>query len=170
MKYSHLLLSCFFCITIASVAVAEYYHYTDENGVKHFTENISDIPEKFRPTVQINRTIYTPAGEEEQDSVIQQENSETQNPEAQNKDKMKRAELIAQKDALQNLYRTLQEKTEKLKARKETMKPEEYNILVEKLNEEIEDYHEKNKNYEHQVEEYNSQLKTASPEKEESSP
>ncbi len=165
MKFPYLLLSCLICIMTVSVSFAEYYNYTDENGVKHFTENISDVPEKFRPQVQIHRTIRTPADQESQKSDDLQENEE-----AQNKDKMTRAQLTAQKNALQQLYSTLLEKMETLKAQKKTMNPDEYNVLVQKLNDEIRIYQEKNKNYERQVKDYNSQFKTAVPEKEESSP
>jgi hypothetical protein len=165
MKYSYLFLFCFFCIITASVTGAEYYNYTDESGVKHFTENISDVPEKFRPQVQIHRTIRTPASQEEQKTVGQQEN-----PEAQNNGTIKFDDLLTQKEELKKLYSTLLERAEQLEARKETMDLDEYNTLVEKLNDEIRIYHEKNKNYELQVEKYNHQIMFPATEKEESSP
>ncbi|MBW2654072.1 MAG: DUF4124 domain-containing protein [Deltaproteobacteria bacterium] len=57
MKLIYVLIVCFLYILCASSVFAEYYHYIDKNGIKHYTDDISEIPEDQRPNLNIYQSI-----------------------------------------------------------------------------------------------------------------
>jgi|GEM_PF-4871526 len=51
MKLIDVLIVCFLYILCASSVFAEYYHYIDKNGIKHYTDDIGDsTPGSQSPT------------------------------------------------------------------------------------------------------------------------
>ena len=60
MRWRYLLLTLM-VVWIAGPVHAEFYRYTDKNGVTRFTDNLADVPMDQRPGAQKYETADTPA-------------------------------------------------------------------------------------------------------------
>jgi len=150
MKFVYVLIVCFLYIFSVSSVFAEYYHYVDKNGVKHYTDNLSEVPEAQRPNLNIYQGIQT--------SPEKKPSAEKQ---IESKDTITRESLEIKKDDLVNEYNDLVKRNKALTEGKKTFKAEEYNKLAAQLNIEIEQYQKKKESYEKLVEEYNKQIKSS---------
>ena len=63
-KFLWTLLVCLLLLRPAPPRAAEYYRWTDQNGVVHFTDNLQNVPEKQRgPATRIKANDTAPAAE-----------------------------------------------------------------------------------------------------------
>ncbi len=129
---------------------AEYYSFIDSNGVKHYTDNILEVPVDQRPNLNVYSTIKSPENEPEKITESEKktgsDNSNT--PES----------LAIKKNELDIEYSALVQKQDALMAQKSSLDPKEFNDLVQQLNEKILAYQEKSLVYEKSIEQYNEQL------------
>ena len=86
MRWQHLLLILAYMGFSASVS-AEFYRYTDENGVIYFTDNYIEIPAKYQPGVKIlSGSSGTPAprpqagGDADQPAVVEGQATDASRP------------------------------------------------------------------------------------------
>ena len=146
MKFNYFLIVCFLYILSASFVFAEYYHYVDKKGIKHYTDDISKVPEDQRPNLSIYQSIQSPDKKEPPKTG---NTINTITPEF----------LVIKKDELDNEYDTLVKKTQALTKQKKTIGEKKYNELATQLNIEIKQYQEKRESYEKLVEQYNEQIR-----------
>lgn len=147
MKHIILIFICSICLSMFSICFSEYYFYTDENGVKHFTENFADVPEQYKSDIHVSESIKP---------------SKTEPP--QETPSVKEAEiaietLTALKETLDTDYSNLVEQKKKWADLKETTDKEEYDALTLELNTKIAAYNKKLAEYDALVEAYNEQVK-----------
>ena len=146
MKLYYIFIVCFLYILSTSSLFAEYYHYVDKNGVKHYTDDISEIPKDQRPDLTIHQSIKTPDIKE----PLKTENKvETISSES----------LETKRDKLVTEYNALVKRNKTLAEQKNTIDQKKYNELATQLNIEIKQYQEKKQAYEKLVEQYNEQIK-----------
>ncbi|MCD4677592.1 MAG: DUF4124 domain-containing protein [Desulfobacula sp.] len=146
MKLNYIFIVCFLYVLSTSSLFAEYYHYVDKNGVKHYTDDISEIPKDQRPDLSVYQSIQTPDIKEP--------------PKTENKtDTITSKSLGIKRDKLINEYNALVKRNKTLAEQKNTIVEKEYNELAAQLNIEIKQYQEKKEAYEKLVEQYNEQIK-----------
>ena len=131
----------FFFRSLFYAAAGEYYHYVDDRGVRHFTENYADIPENYRSQVNIHDAVETPA-------QAPPKKAREISPE----------DLVIKKDELDRIYAQILKKREQLVQKKDKMGQIEYNKAAEQLNRVIKDYQQRSLAYEKEVEKYNQQI------------
>lgn len=121
---------------------AEYYQYIDQNGVRHFTDNILEVPENQRKKLKVHQSIDSKSAE----------------PAAPAKKQITPEELIVKKDELDRLHDDLMKKRDELNQQKEKIGDKRYNERATALNKEIKAYQAKSKAYEELILEYNRQI------------
>lgn len=126
---------------------AEYYQFIDKTGIKHFTDNISEIPEDQRSGLGIHQSIRSP-------EKIEPNRQEPENT----KPVITPESLMNKKKELDREYEILVKKTELLTEQKKTIGVEKYNELVMQLNSEIQEHQGKKDAYEMLVEQYTEQI------------
>ena len=144
-KYA-LIVTVFYILSAASVS-AEYYQWIDQDGIKHFTDNVSEIPEDQRPGLNIYKSIKTP----------EKKKSDINKPEKK-KNLITHESLVKKKDALDIEYNNLVKKKETLIKQEKSLDKTKYNKLVTELNIVIQKYQKKTDEYEIFVEKYNKQV------------
>ncbi|NOX35339.1 MAG: DUF4124 domain-containing protein [Deltaproteobacteria bacterium] len=142
MKPAYAFIACFFYLSSAVFAFAEYYHYVDKNGIKHYTDNILEVPENLRSNLSIYKSIQGPSKKKP----------------AKTKSKITPEFLVIKKDDLDNEYAALVKKRADLMEQKKTVGEKKYNLLAAQLNIAIKQYQEKSAAYEKLVEQYNNQV------------
>ena len=147
MKLKYVLIVIVFYILSAVSVSAEYYQWIDKDGIKHFTDNVSEIPEDQRPGLNIYRSIKTP-----------EKNKPDINKPDKKKDLISHESLVIKKDALDIEYHNLVKKKETLKEQKKSLGETKYNKLATELNIAIQEYQKKIDEYEMLVKKYNKQI------------
>ncbi len=142
MKFFWVLTAWLCLIQFSPEVSAEYYEFIDGNGIKHFTDNISEIPEGQRPSLSIHQSIISP---------------EKKEPENQT-EVMTSESIVNKKDELDAVYKAIVKKRELLIEQKKTIGNKKYNELVMQLNSEIQEYQKKMDAYEKLVEQYNEKV------------
>lgn len=150
MKHLTLLLSCFFLMMTMLHGQEEFYHYVDDQGVKHFTENYGDIPEKYRSQTKIRKSIQST---DDTGPIKTQEATPS----------ISLSELEQQRRQLDIEYQALLDRRNSLNLQKETMGIEAYNVQAKRLNDDIRTYQGKKDAFDQQVEAYNQQVNKPSP-------
>ncbi len=125
---------------------AEYYHYIDKNGLKHYTDDISKVPENLRPDLSKHKRILSPEGK-----------TTTKKKPINDKTKITPDMLTKIKFVLDREFKTLAQKNRALSEQKNHLDEKEYNALAAQLNIEIKDYQKKIERYENLIEQYNKQ-------------
>lgn len=138
---------CVLFIWSVSFVSAEYYHYVDKNGVKHYTDDISNIPENLRPDLSEYQSIQSP----NKKKIIEKKPMDP-------KDRITPDFLKIKKSEIDHEYKTLVKKNRALSEQKNELDEKEYNVLATQLNIEIEQYQKKKDLYEKLVEKYNKQI------------
>lgn len=145
MRHFFILTVCLFYIIPATSLFAEYYQYVDKAGIKHFTDDISEVPQGQRPSLRIHQSIQTP-----------RENTPPAKPL-----EISPESLVIEKDALDDEYEALVKKREDLNQQKKKIGEKKYNKMATQLNIEIRQYQEKSKAYEALVEKYNAKIRSS---------
>ena len=145
------LFACLVFIIPASFAQAEFYQYVDDDGVRHFTENYADIPEKYKPLVNIHKSEPAPETADDTDTDRTQKEETPATLES----------LMMQKNELDAEYESLVERQSRLISQKQTLVPEEYSEVAEQLNADIRSYRQRQEAYNERVKTYNSTLPQA---------
>ena len=148
MKFKTIFIVCFLFMFFALTVSAEYYLYIDTNGVKHYTDDISEIPENQRPKLNVYQSIQTSP-----------EKKPREEEQIETKSTISLESLGTQRDELVNEYNALIKRNEALAKQKKTLNEKEYNKLATQLNIEIKQYQDKQQPYEKLVEQYNEQIK-----------
>ena len=145
MKCKTIFIVCFLFILSNLSVSAEYYFYTDKNGIKHYTDDLSEVPEDKRPGLNIYQSIQT--------------KNKKESPKKENKTNTITLESIeAKKVELINEYNALVKKKEALSRQKKALGEKKYNELAAQFNIEVKQYQEKSDSYEKLVEQYNAQI------------
>ncbi len=150
MKFVYILIVCFLYILSASSVFSEYYHYVDKDGIKHYTDDLSEVPKAQRPDLNIYQGVQTSP-----------EKKPSEEKQIENKDTITLKSLELKKDELVNEYNALVKRNKTLTEQKKTFKAEEYNKLAAQLNMEIKQYEEKKEAYEKLVKEYNELIRAS---------
>jgi len=140
-----LIVTVFYMLSAASVS-AEYYQWIDQDGVKHYTDDVSEIPEDQRPGLNIYKSIKTP--EKKEPDINKPDKKNLITPES----------LVKKKDALDIEYDNLVKKKETLKEQEKNLDEIKYNKLATELNIAIQEYQKKTDEYKILVEKYNKQI------------
>ncbi len=148
MKFKYALIVTVFCLLTAASLSAEYYQWIDQEGVKHFTDNIFEIPENQRSGATIYKSIKTDGKAQSGQKTPDKKN--LIDPEF----------LDLKKEALDIEYDSLMNKRDALKMQKESMGEKKYNALASELNMAIEAYQKKTDAYEMLFEKYRKQRGT----------
>ena len=146
MKFFWVLTAWLCLIPFLPEVSSEYYQFIDKNGINHFTDNISEVPEDQRSGLAIHQSIRSP------------EKIEPNRQEPENTTLVMTSEfLMNKKNELDTGYEVLVKKKERLTEQEKTIGVEKYNEQVMQLNSEIKEYQEKRDTYERLVEQYNEQ-------------
>lgn len=143
-------LLCLIYLCSPAFCETDIYSYVDDNGIKHFTENYADIPEKYRPQLKIQKSIESP----QENDVPGEQKSE--------KPLISREDLEKQREQLDQEYSALIERRSALTIQKDTIGLEAYNVKAKQLNADIKAYQDKKNAYDQRVETYNQQQAAAS--------
>ena len=147
MKLKYALIVTVFYILSAKSVSAEYYQWIDQDGIKHFTDDVSEIPEDQRPGLNIYKSIKSP-----------DKKKIDQNQPDKKKNLITYESLVIKKDALDIEYHNLVKKKETLKEQKKSLDETKYNKLATELNIAIQEYQKKTDEYEILVKKYNKQI------------
>jgi hypothetical protein len=111
-----------FIFLISQISFAQVYKWTDEKGVTHFTDDITQVPEKYRPK---SERVEIP--EEKEETKVEGELTPKKKEET-HKDRLGRGEGYwkGQVEEWRKKLRELQDKLEVLRTK--------YNGLTEKFN------------------------------------
>ena len=152
MKLKYALIVTVFYILSATSVSAEYYQWIDQDGIKHFTDDVSEIPEDQRPGLNIYKSIKTPEKKKPDKNKIDK------NKPDKKKNLITHESLVLKKDSLDIESDNLVKKRETLRKQKKSLSGKKYNKLVTELNTEIQKYQKKVDEYEILVEKYNKQI------------
>jgi len=146
MKLKSVFLICCLVLASASFVMAEYYQYVDKDGMKHFTDDLSQVPKDQRPNLKTYQTIQPPPENESPDTKMPGSNNA-----------LAIEALLAEDNRLKKEYNALNKKKEALIKQEKTLSGEEYNTRITGLNLEIKQYQKKFEEYNNRVKEYNKQ-------------
>ncbi len=142
MKFFWILTAWLCLIQFSPEVSAEYYEFIDKNGIKHFTDNLAEIPKGQRPGSRAYQSIIN-----------------TEKKESEKKTEVLTSEsIVNKKDELDAVYKSIVNKKELLIEQKKTIDNKKYNELVIQLNSEIQEYQKKMDVYERLVEQYNEKV------------
>ena len=116
------LLPCFLVFLVAQVSFSQVYKWTDEKGVTHFTDDISQVPGEFRPKAASIEAI-----QEREETKLEGE-SATAKKEGSYKDQLGRGEDYW-RGRVEDWRKKLREQQDKLESLRI-----KYNGLTEKYN------------------------------------
>jgi chromosome segregation ATPase len=171
MDKKYLLLAAAACVLLCtSFALAELYQYTDKNGVVHYTDDYTTIPEQYRS--QIDSQPETPPDQAagQQPAAEETENNRTGKTPQEEKAsqasmqalKDKREQLIKEKQQLDQTYQALLKQKKDLEGQAGSLSKDseiqEYNRKVKELNERITNYREKEQALKARIEQYNKRI------------
>jgi predicted RNase H-like nuclease (RuvC/YqgF family) len=165
------------------MAAAEIYHYVDNRGVIHYTNDLATIPEAYRQTAEASDEIRlspeqteAAAPGEKRDpppragsapSQEEPETGKTDDPDAYESLEglqEKRRALLKEKEKLEHQYQGLTQQRDQLKASREKLETKKqiksYNQQVKELNEKISDYQQTRDALEAEIEQFNNQLRS----------
>lgn len=154
------LLSALF-VLCAGGAWADIYQWVDKDGVKHFSDNVLEVPEDQRPKVRVHKTLDNEPAKTSEQIAVQDETEPAEEP-AQAPDT--RDSLIAEKDQIEKEYESIRKEQEELVSNQDKMEIEAYNRQVKDLNIRIMKYEKKKIAYEKRVKAYNDKIAGPKPE------
>jgi hypothetical protein len=157
-------------------ASGRIYQYTDENGVVHFTDSLSNIPEGQRPEVESiggeesapePQDSEKPPGQEGTGAVeekpVPQEGAKEGSELVEDKEIPFIDDLNKERAALEAEHAKLEKKKASLQKKRETLKtPEQvraYQKKIRDLNREIEAYQKRNRAFQKKADAFNEAVK-----------
>ena len=146
-QLKYILLGLLLSVLCTTFGFAEYYKWVDQDGVTHYTDDISKIPKEQRPGIDVYTSIET-----DEQKIPEQKESD--------KNIITLETLAVKKQALNKEYNDFLKRREVLLEQKKSIGEVKYNKLAKKLNIAIQEYQKKFKAYEALVEQYNEQIKT----------
>ena len=153
-------------ITFSGSVSAEYYKYVDQDGNIRYTDDLNQVPQDQRSTVE-EYVEYQPDTNRPQASAQNQTASESLNAETPASEDLARIkrQLDTDKQELDGEFQALTEARALLNKEKETVKTQEeratYNQNVTQLNERIQHYEERRKAFNAEVEAFNASVNQA---------
>lgn len=138
------------CLSVlfVSIGTADVYKWVDQEGITHYTDDLSKVPKEQRPGMDAYKGIDPEKEEVPEQAPV-------------NENEIQAQILIAEKKALDAEFNALMKEKQALSDQKMTMGMKEYNKKAQSLNAGIQAYREKVTAYEKQVVEYNAQVQTA---------
>jgi hypothetical protein len=157
-------------------ASGRMYQYTDGDGVVHFTDSLSKIPEEQLPEVQSiggeesipePQDSHKPSGQEDEgpaeEKAAPQEGARNGGEPGEEKEIPFVEDLTKERAALEVEHTRLNKKKASLQEERDTLKtPEQvraYQKKVRKLNEEIDAYQERNRAFQKKADAFNEAIK-----------
>ena len=147
-------------LLMASVSQAEYYKYTDENGVLRFTDNLQEVPKSQRKDVKEYREIKSDdaaqPGSRTEDAAEAEapvEDMKTREEALRNE----KAVLDQEYEALDTEKRVLEAESKKTRSKSENKK---FEARIEAYNARTADYEEKRLVFKEKVDAFNADVKT----------
>ncbi|MFO7840236.1 MAG: DUF4124 domain-containing protein [Desulfosalsimonadaceae bacterium] len=144
----------FLCLIWVYPASAEYYQYADEDGNLHFTDNMAEVPEKYRTEIEKHRSVKKEKTSGISAADKRGRSAEQAVPDAKTLDgklKIEAGKLEKERQRLQKDFQKIQEEKENLlEQAEEEMTAEErraYQDRVRELNSRIDKYHEKRERF-----------------------
>lgn len=159
------------CCFLYPISVsAEYYRYTDKDGIVMFTDNLADIPMAQRNEANMYKEVTGPANpdqdpKKEQESL--KEDTNKQIAESKQKDNIKESETLSQIQILNNEKQILDKEYEQLVTKKQILKKEKASIStstelkaykneIKILNQQIIDFENRRQKFEEKATEFNA--------------
>ncbi|MBW2177111.1 MAG: DUF4124 domain-containing protein [Deltaproteobacteria bacterium] len=143
-------------LLMASVSQAEYYKYTDENGVLRFTDNLQEVPKSQRKDVkeywEIKSDDAAQPGSPTEDAA-EAEDMKTREETLRNE----KAVLDQEYEALDTEKRVLEAESKKTRSKSENKK---FEARIEAYNARTADYEEKRLVFKEKVDAFNADVKT----------
>lgn len=156
-------------------AFAQVYQYRDKNGLLHFTNELSEIPEDQKPKVIMEQpekaaepqATEGPAPEKSPLETDKTMEPSSEKPPAESPDNPKEIPIVEdlnkEKAALDKIHAQLMKRKRDLQKEKETLKtPEQvrkYQKKTKRLNREIDVYKKRNKAFQKKADAYNAALR-----------
>lgn len=66
-------IGCAFLFCLTAVPRAEFYKYTDQEGTVYFVDDISQVPDEYRPRIETYREQYDHLPEQDRERLLEQE-------------------------------------------------------------------------------------------------
>jgi len=135
----------------------EFYQYTDKNGVKHFTDNLADVPENQREKLSIHQSTQSTQPRQENTPAAPEPESPatSETPAAPETSVITSESLVMEKDALDKEYNSLLKQRQSLNEQKQDIGEKKYNELAAELNQKIHQYQTRSDALKNKITEYN---------------
>jgi len=153
-KPLYVLAVVFVCLIFVCPVPAEYYQYADEDGNLHFTDNMAEVPEKYRTEIEKHRSVKKEKTSGISAAEKRGQSAEQAVPDAKTLDgklKIEAGQLEKERQSLEKDFQKIQEKKKNLLEQTEDkMGAEErraYQKRVRELNSRIDKYHEKRERF-----------------------
>jgi len=165
------------CLVFGFTCFAEFYKFRDSEGVLRFTDNLADVPENQRPTVDTykefvsNKSNAQPHLKNEIKAIEKEESFHESN--SSNQQRQTQIQRLGNKisriqESLQKEYQQLIEKKKALEALDKKSGPKKSTQVqylkeqAKKLNHKIKAYHKKKETYIKTIQEYQHKIKLLS--------
>lgn len=142
-------------LLLVSVSQAEYYKYTDEKGVVHFTDNLLEVPQSQRGALKAYDEIKS-TDEDREDAVSGAAGGKSDIMERENSLRSEKDFLDEEYEALAAAKTALEEESQKPRTNAED---EAFTDRIEAYNAKTADYEKKRMAFKEKVDAFNADAK-----------